>query len=249
MKRALIICVFLSVSRLFAGLELGVSLGYGFPAGGELRAIEGTYNEVGNTYSDVNHRYVNRGDGLKIDVEGCYYLAEYFGILVTTGVSFLGGYASEVLHVRAAGSYLRLEEVSAGFVPLNVGLRFRARTSLVDPFVSFAPGLLFPFGVNVRVEDNNSIDETEQRFDMGAGFSSAAGCLYRIRYDLFLKAELNATYAFAAINEEVTIRTPRTPGAVVTDIDRYENDTPGAEGQNLYSFSSVGIRVGVIKTF
>lgn len=249
MKRLIVVVCCLFASQLFAGLELGVNLGYGFWAGGHLEVMEGT-EQANNQYSSVEHSYVSLGDGIKIDVDGCYYFAEYFGVVVATGFSLLGGYSTDQTFVRGNGtSYRQLEEVSANFVPFTVGLRFRARTSLVDPYVTFAPGFFFPMNAESRFENETHIDSVEMNFNMGTGFASAAGILYRIRYDLFLRAELNATYAYAAVNEAWITEIRKSDNQRTVVIERYENDTPNVEPQELHSFSSVGLRVGLVKTF
>jgi len=256
-------------SLLWAGFELGISGGYGTSAGGLLQTTNSTYDAntpTGGGLTDIQHSYVSLGNGLKLDADLTLFVSDNLGVMLASGFSTMGGYTrehtSQDVMMTPPVQYTKIE-LASSYLPINLGLKFRAPLGSMMPYAYVAPGLYVPVSVEETGTNNTSDWTTTYAFDMGFGFSSGIGIVAGGGSNVSFKIEINANYAFAAINQTTEVLTDKQTGQQATYITNFVNNnanlkdrvtvgtttTDESAGKFQFSFSSIAIKAGFIVGF
>ena len=226
-------------------LELGIDGGYGLGAGEDLQNPTYT-NDVNGTAVTWKDVYGSGGNGVKIMAEAAFFLNENIGIMAMAGYSMNGGFTS----TQTYNDFTIVYKTTASYVPVNLGLKIRAKLGNIMPYVYMAPGLYFPKEKTNRTWTNQPDDNKTYTFAMGFGFTAGVGAALMISDNIGVKLEVNPTYAFANVKQMTDDN-----GILGTTTTFYQNDTPTPtlngtntvyqHGQPRISFSSVALRLGV----
>lgn len=256
--------------------QLSATAGMGFSAGSsnspvwgyELASWERTETASGDyLYDNYNDEYVSFGNGLKFDLEFALMLNDNVGVILGSGVSFLGGRIIEQIEHEDDGTQWSLElELDGNYVPLVMGMRLSAELGRVEPYAYIAPGLFFPVGIGgdaLESETGQADELTEIEVDVATGFGITGGIGVAIPMgkNLGFRVELCPTYAFARVEEVTTVTTGN--GSTYTVRTIYRDDeailpSPSISllsatfynhGRPTLSFSSVGARCGILISF
>jgi outer membrane protein W len=226
-------------------LEVGLDGGYGF---GFVTAQVGTnisYDATStNKYEQV---YASGGEGIKIRGEVDYFLSENIGIMVVSGYSMGGKYSVETRDL-SPGGVENIMEGTTSYVPVNLGLKLRARVgNAVAPYIYIAPGVFFP-GKTETTNSSGIESKLTYKYGMGFCFTTGVGTTFSVSDRIGIKVEFSPTSASASPDRFMDNR-----GITTT----YKNNTPPEqlglnekEGQPHESFSSLAFRAGLsIKIF
>jgi hypothetical protein len=226
-------------------LEVGVDGGYGLGVGTALVGDNMTFDQnfKPTQYDEV---YASRGAGLKLGGEVVYFFNENMGIMVASGYSMLGKYSTEK---KEPGDTTQSTTTSR-YLPINLGLKFKAKMGIVEPYLYVAPGIYFPKQINTLISTSGpDTFKTTYSYALGWGVSSGIGAVIRVSEKVGIKLEITPTYAFAKQSQFVV----EHKGQKMTTI--FKEDTaqlPASTSDTQYqsdaprdSYSSVAVRAGV----
>ena len=215
-----IIVLLMFTQKLFAiGFQIEVSGGYGFPAARDNIAetfkvdSSGEYTE----YKDVLGSY---GNGIKLDIDATLFLNNFFGIMLGTGFSMIGGYKVEWKYALVEFNSLKGTEnynweSKANYLPITLGIKMRGRNSKIIPYAYVAPGIIIPVGVKgtyrYKFAGEDTITGTDtiityeeditEKYQLGFIISSGVGAIFKISNSIGIKIEFAPTYASARLRE------------------------------------------------
>jgi outer membrane protein W len=259
-------CIVVFFSMAMAGLNLkweaGANLGYGLGVGGQNSGFGGgslanTEQDLAGNYTKYDEIYASGGNGLKINVEGNCFFNDNLGVMLVSGISFLGGFDEK--QVAPFGGVLITSEttISTGYVPINIGLKLKTTMGKFTPYVYLAPGMYICFGSGTNKTTGQANTDIAISFNPGWGFTGGLGAMYALNDKWGLKAEITPTYAFA----NLTQMSATQGGNKTTFI--YQNNTPTvpdpsgpASDRKIYDhsqpkvpFSSVALNIGATYDF
>lgn len=244
---------------LAAGFQLGFGGGYGFAAGRD-NVGESYEADTDTTYDSWKDVRASFGSGIKFDIDATILFNDNFGLIMGTGISFLGGYKLE----QEDPTIKYTEKVRGTYLPITAGLKLQAGNRNLLPYVYIAPGLFIPLGVNgeatYKVEGSPEEKyELTTKFALGLGVSSGLGFLLKFSNSFGMKFECAPTYAFARLKERAV---EDEDGNKITVVyKKNEEDLPDDElddpddiilyerGADMYSFSSIAAKVGLLLSF
>jgi outer membrane protein W len=244
-------CVVSMVSLSMAQhLEVAVDGGYGLGVG---TAFSGSDSLVDPNYSFTEYEaiYASGGGGLKMMGEVTYFFNENIGVMVASGYSMLGGYSMEKIEPLDT---IRNTITSSGYLPVNVGVKFKAKMGNIVPYLYLAPGIYLP---GKAVKDSTHVtdiarDKTKitSSYAMGWGVSAGIGAMIMVSEKVGIKLEVTPTFAFATQSQYVR----EYLGAKHTYIYKDDmvklppntsSDTTYVHGAPRDSYSSVAVKAGV----
>jgi hypothetical protein len=145
--------------------------------------------------------YASEGKGTKIMGEVAFFPFENMGIMVASGYSMKSSYTT--LFYDPTGGSLSTKGTTS-YMPINIGLKFRAKLGIVEPYAYVAPGIYMP---------QKTVDSTfptpggggmtyTSTYTYALGFGVAAGVGAKVTLPFFsdrvgIKVEFAPTYAFA----------------------------------------------------
>jgi hypothetical protein len=139
-------------------------------------------------------------------------------------------------------------EGTTSYVPVNLGLKLRARVgNAIAPYIYIAPGVFFP-GKTETTNSSGIESKLTYKYGMGFCFTTGVGTTFSVSDRIGIKVEFSPTSASASPDRFMDNR-----GITTT----YKNNTPPEqlglnekEGQPHESFSSLAFRAGLsIKIF
>jgi hypothetical protein len=235
-------------------LQLGFAAGYGFASGRDEVSPSYVMNSDGE-YIEYKNNLASYGNGIKFDVDLTIFLNNTLGIMVGTGFSMLGGYSYE--REDPAGN--SDGKFRSFYLPLTGGLKLQAGFNKISPYIFVAPGLFIPIGVNSVINTDNLLTgytttEYEYKFAPGFGISSGIGMLLGLTDGLKIRFEFAPTYAFARLTERKRIADDGTVTVIVykknkTDIPENSGNTSYTRGADMFSFSSIAAKFGIVLGF
>ena len=224
-------------------MDGGYGLGVGTALVGDNTTLDQNYTQT--QYDEV---YASRGKGLKLGGEVVYFFNDNMGIMVASGYSMLGKYSTER---KQTGDTTQWTTTSS-YLPINLGLKFKAKMGIVEPYLYVAPGMYFPKQINTAIDRTGlgaDTVKTTYSYALGWGVSSGIGAVIRVSEQVGIKLEITPTYAFAKQSQYVA----EHKGQKITTI--FKGDTgqlPVATSDTQYqhdaprdSYSSVAVRAGV----
>jgi hypothetical protein len=247
-----------TAQKLEVGIDGGLGFGYGAPLVGnnsELDSMGGTLK-----YEEV---YASGGMGVKIRGEVVYFFTENMGILVASGYSMKNNYSTEVRDPSGGGITMK---GTTSYLPLNIGLKFRAKTGImginVVPYAYVAPGIYFPRKTETTTVPSDTTVVTYFYEKGGFGVSAGVGAAIMLPFlsnRVGIKVEFSPTYAFANPTK-YRKQVSRMGYPPIDSTYTYKDDkddtppeklAPGVVGNQPHdSFCSMAVRVGVcIKIF
>jgi hypothetical protein len=245
-------CVVSMVSLPFAQhLEVAVDGGYGLGTGKAFVGSNSTIQLEGTNYVYTRYEeiYASGGEGIKMTGEITYFFNDNIGIMAASGYSMLGGYSTE----SKAPTDTNYGTGTSQYLPINIGVKLRAKMGVIEPYIYLAPGVYFPKketeSIEIRVlpypPPPVTRDTIKKSFHYapGWGVSAGIGAMLRVSEKVGIRLEISPTYAFARQTEYVQ-EGGGEPGTHI-----YQGN-PGSGGNNLVeapvdSYSSVAVRAGV----
>ena len=208
MRKALMgACVVSMVSLSMAQhLEIGVDGGYGLGVG---TALVGKNQETVTlpppATGDADTRYedvfASGGKGIKLTGEITYFFNDNIGIMASSGYSTGGGYTTEIK--MPSDTYTCTAATS--YLPVNIGVKFKAKFGIIEPYLYLAPGVYFPKktsdSTEIHVSPYTGVTRDDIKitytYAMGWGISAGFGAMLRVSEKVGIKLEIAPTYAFA----------------------------------------------------
>jgi hypothetical protein len=245
-------CVVSMVSLSMAQhLEVGVNGGYGLGVG---TALVGHNSEMNANYTPTKYEeiYSPGGAGVKIMGEVTYFLNENMGIMVASGYSTLGGYSMEMKQPLDTVH----NTIHSGYLPINLGVKFKVKMGIIEPSLYLAPGVYFPKRDSsyIHFMDLGSFisrDTTKvtYHYTLGWGVSAGIGAVLMVSEKVGITLEVTPTYAFAKQTKYVW----ESKGITKTTV--FQDDKPKLsddQGSTTYahdaphdSYSSIAVKAGV----
>lgn len=229
-------------------IEVGLDAGYGLGIGADL---VGKNIEMNSSYQVTKYEevYASGGNGLKIGAEAAYFFLDNIGIMVASGYSMLGSYTTENNDPTTADKLT----VTTSFVPVNVGLKLRAKIGRFVPYMYLAPGLYYPKKSGTETITGQTDIKWTWEYDRGFGFTAGIGAVYTIAGKIGAKLEITPTYVFANQTKYASEQDGTTHTTVYWN-DKEQLPTSGGEpvykhGQPRDSFSSIAVRAGICYGF
>jgi hypothetical protein len=235
-------------------LEVGISGGYGLPAGTTLighRTIIDTLTYGSKVFEEV---YSPGGKGWKMTGEVVYYPFENLGIIAIAGYSTCNRY--DTLYKYDNGSNMVTDTATTSHIPLNIGVKIKTKIGIAEPYLYVAPGVIFPTKTETTFDSTTSVT-IKKTYSYPMGFSVTAGCgaVIMVTRKIGVKAEFSPTYAYASPSEYEEVRKD-TYGTTWRTV-KYKDNTPAPqlaanETQNRPhdSFCSMAFKVGMsVKLF
>jgi len=156
-------------------------------------------------YSEINRSF---GGGLKLDFRGTVFIADNVGVTLVTGLSFLGGFNSEVSGTQRIGnrtdSYLYELSLRNTYIPFNIGMTIKQDIDIITVYAMLAGGPYFNILRGDFIFQNDNQTESKSiryRLNPGFGFVSALGASVELWENMGLKIELSPTVGFARVKE------------------------------------------------
>jgi outer membrane protein W len=228
--------------------EAGFDIGLGIGVGGYLKGFSVTIDSSGAA-TDYKQVYGSGGGGVKGMVDFTCFITENIGILAMTGYSMLGNYTTGSQYPSGSNQ----NTVVASYVPINLGLKFKAKFGSIMPYLYLAPGVYLARAIGIRTFTESPDYVETYSYAPGFGFSGGIGAGYNLSDKLGLRVELAPTYAFANLAKT----TFEQDGITYTII--YKNNTidlPADTETTSYrrnqirdSFSSIAAKVGLFFAF
>jgi len=251
----IIVFLFFTGQVTAVDIQLGFAAGYGFASGRDEAAVSFTVDDNGE-YIDYKNILASYGNGVKFDIDLTICLNNTVGIMFGTGFSMLGGYSYDR---EIPNGNDREGKYRANYLPVTGGLKFQAGWNRLSPYVFVAPGLFIPIGVNGEVKRYNpqneyTTTEYEYKFAPGFGISSGIGMLLELSDGLRIRFEFAPTYAFARLTEEKEIDSDGEVKITIykkneTDLPEDSGNTEYERGADMYSFSSIAAKLGIVLAF
>ncbi|MBN2188817.1 MAG: hypothetical protein JW699_05140 [Chitinispirillaceae bacterium] len=229
-------------------LEVGVDGGYGLGLG---TALVGHNSAVDASWTTTKYEevYSPGGAGLKMGGEVTFFLNDNMGFMVASGYSMFGGYSTEMNQPSDSVQ----NTIHSSYLPINVGLKIKAKMGIIEPYLCMAPGVYFP------KRDSSFIHATDVQRDtikttyfyaLGWGVSASVGAVIRISEMVGIKLEITPTYAFAKQSRKEKVEKGITYTYIFKD-DATEFP-PNNQVNTWYvhdaprdSYNSVAVKVGV----
>lgn len=269
-KQVFLSLLLLSLSSfVFSEVEVGVNLGYGFGING----IKDDYilpdNEVEATvtttdpiyYEKYKDVYTSLGNGIKIGIDGTFYLAEKLGVWAGFEFSCAGKTSTESVYDYIDLNYKSTinYEIVANYIAINVGLKLKADIDIFTPYIVVAPGLYIPVGVDGSEKTANNPgadtkDDFEIKYAPGFGVKGIIGAQIKLTDMISIRAECAPTFAAARL-KEISVRDQDGDNTTYIFEKNEENLPPDANDKEYYHagpkhvFNSFGINVGVVFGF
>lgn len=255
-------------SYVFSEIEVGVSLGYGFGINGlygdgilPSSDIEGSSSGTQIHYDKFKDEYTSLGNGLKIGIDGTFYLKENLGLMAAFEFSGAGRTKADTsfenvdLNVKYTSNY----KIVANCISINVGLKIQTDWDIFTPYIGIAPGLYIPVGVDGTIDGkldpgaDTKID-FEVKYAAGFGIKSVLGAKVKLSDLISLKVEVAPTFASARVKEYMA--TDQDGNKVTTIYEKNEEDLKISTTNTIYthggpkhSFNSFAINVGAVFGF
>lgn len=197
-------CVVSMVSLSMAQhLEVGVDGGYGFGVG---TALAGHNSEMDANYMTTKYEevYLPGGAGLKIGGEVTYFLNENIGIMAASGYSMLGGYSTKNMDQQPSDTVQNT--IHSSYLPINIGVKFKTKIGIIEPYCYLAPGVYFPKRDSTSIHSSTTGRDTTKitySYALGWGFSAGIGAVIRVSEKVGIKLEITPTFAFARQSQYV----------------------------------------------
>jgi hypothetical protein len=278
MKRFIIVAIacLAALSPVMAQLEIGMSVGYGFPTGssnGGPPSFDAKYNGGGNySIGSYKDEYLALGNGLKVGINACYNLTNNIGVMANVGISTLGGQTitqqyTDITITPNPVVTETWEVTSSPFGSVNLGLRLKSSIGAFEPYVYLAPGVMFLGEANVKYtikQENIPMDSNwhgfpplyvggltgaSMRFAPGFSLTGGIGTRIKLSKKFGINVEFAPDFSFARMTEI-------NDGSTTIIYKKDEGKLPASTADTLYvhggpimSFSSLGARVGVFYTF
>lgn len=234
-------------------LEVGISGGYGLPAGTALVGHHTIFDTLLYTPKTFEEVYSTGGMGWKMTGEVVYYPFENIGIMLIAGYSTRSRY--DTISSYENWSNMVTDTVTTCHVPLNIGIKIRTKTGIAEPYLYVAPGVIFPRKTESAF-DSMASTTVKRTYWYSIGFSVTAGCgaAVMVTRKIGIRAEFSPTYASASPDryEEVIKNTGGTTGKTY----KYKDNTLASqlgpdEVQNRPhdSFCSMAFKVGMVFRF
>jgi len=137
--------------------------------------------------------------------EVTYFFNENIGVMVASGYSMLGGGYS--MKKEKPLDTLLYTIASPSHLPINIGVKFKAKMGKIEPYLYLAPGIYFP-----GKRDSTSIHATDlmrdttkitTSYSMGWGVSAGIGAVVMVSQKVGIKLEILPTFAFATRSQYV----------------------------------------------
>lgn len=265
-KIAFVSLLLLSFSSvIFSEIEIGLSLGYGFGINGlQGDGILPDYDYEGTTsltqvhYDKFKDEYTSLGNGLKLGVDGTFYLKENLGVMAAFEFSGAGRTSTEKisedvdLNIKTTTNY----KIVANCIAINIGLKIQTDWDIFTPYIGIAPGLYIPVGVHGTIDTKNdpgadTKTDYEVKYAAGFGIKSIIGAKIKLSDMISLKAELAPTFSSARVKEYVA--TDQNGNKITTIYEKNEEDIGINTADKIYrhggpkhSFNSFSINVGIV---
>ena len=233
-------------------LEIGISGGYGLPAGTVLaghKTILDTTTYTAKTFEEV---YSPGGKGWKMTGEVVYYPFENLGIIAIAGYSTSNRY--DTIYSYENNTNMVADTVTTTHIPLNIGLKIKAKMGIVQPYLYVAPGVIFPKKTESSV-DYTGATTIKKTYSYSMGFSVTAGlgAAIMVTDKIGIKAEFSPTYASASPTRFEEERTQA--GITTTRTVEYVANKPislllpnESQNQPHDSFCSMAFKIGISYT-
>jgi outer membrane protein W len=182
--------------------------------------------------------------------EVTYFLNDNIGIMAASGYSMLGDYS---MKKEKPLDTLQNTITSLGYLPINIGVKFKAKMGKMEPYLYLAPGIYFP-----GKRDSTAVHATDLRRDttkittsysMGWGVFAGIGAVVMVSEKVGIKLKILPTFAFATRSQYVS----EYMGAKYTYI--YKDDRAGLPANTTDtgyghdaprdSYSSIAVKAGV----
>jgi hypothetical protein len=197
------VCIVLGVVSMVSiaaaqRLEVGISGGYGLSAGTFLAGhttVTDTNLYTPKTFEEV---YSAAGRGWKMTGEVVYYPFENLGIIAIAGYSTRNSY--DTISKWENNLNIAADTVTTTHIPLNIGVKIKAKLWIMEPYVYVAPGVIFPAKTESSYDSTAGSPVTVKKtYSYAPGFSVTAGLgvAVMITQKIGIKAEFSPTYAFA----------------------------------------------------
>jgi hypothetical protein len=251
MKKVLLAMAVVSMVSLSLAqhLEVSVDGGYGFGVG---TAFSGSDSLVDPNYIPTEYEaiYASGGGGSKVRGEVTYFFNENIGVMVASGYSIFGGYSMEKI---VPLDTFQLTITSSGYLPINFGVKFKAKMGNIVPYLYLAPGIFFPGKKDsVTVYSTDMMRDTTTittSYNMGWGVSAGIGALLMVTGKVGVKLEIAPTFAFATKSQYVRENLGSTYTYIYKDdmaeLPPNTTDTGYGHGAPRDSYSSVALKAGV----
>jgi hypothetical protein len=238
-------CVFSMVSlSMGQHLEVGVDAGYGLGVGtaqvGANMAFDAQFALI--KYEEV---FASGGAGLKMTGEVTYFFNESMGVMVASGYSMLGSYSTESIQPSDTTN----DTTTSNYLPINIGVKFKAKMGSIEPYLYLAPGMYFPKKISTKIRSSfigREKTTTTYSYAPGWGVSAGIGAVIMVSQKVGIKLEIMSNYAFAKQTKYVQQIDSRQETYV------YKDNTPVLQDaiHNLHdaprdSYSSIAVKGGV----
>jgi outer membrane protein W len=243
------VCMVSMVSLSMAQhLEVEVDGGYGLGVETALVGANMIF-DAGYTTTKYEEVYASGGAGLKMMGEVTYFLNDNIGIMAASGYSMLGKYAtgsvgtSDTTHDTTTSSYL----------PINIGVKFKAKMGIIEPYLYLAPGMYFPKKISTIIHSSITGWDTTKvtyYYALGWGVSAGVGAVLMVSEKVGINLEIMSTYAFAKQTKYVQKGGPKPGTYFYKDNTPVLKDDPANNTYYLHdapldSYSSVAVKAGV----
>jgi hypothetical protein len=225
-------------------LEVAVDGGYGLGVG---TAQVGTNMIWDAQYTQTKYEevYASGGAGIKGMGEVTFFLNDNIGIMAASGYSWPRKYSTEstqpfdTIHDTTESSYL----------PINIGVKFKAKMGNIEPYLYLAPGMYFPKKISTQIHSSlmgRAMTTRTYSYAPGWGVSAGIGAALMLSEMVGIKLEIMSTYAFAkqtkyiqTTNNHSETFVYKENTAVLKDPTHDLHDAPRD------SYSSVAVKAGV----
>jgi hypothetical protein len=231
-------------------LEVGVDGGYGLGWGTALVG-HNSEMEAGYTMNKYEEVYSPGGAGIKMGGKVTFFFNENVGVMVASGYSMLGGYSTK--HNDPEPSDTVQNTIRSSYVPINIGMKIKAKMGIIEPYLFVAPGVYFPKRDSTNIKVTSSTWDTTKTtlyYRLGWGVSAGVGAVIRVSEKVGIKVEISPTYAFAKQSKQEKVERNVTYTYIFKDDATEFPSTPPVNTWYRHdaprdSYSSVAVKAGV----
>ena len=181
-------------------LEVSVDGGYGLGFGTALAGRNSLLDSNTWMATEYEEIYSPGGAGLKMSGEVTYFLNDNIGIMAASGYSMFGGYSSKYQVTGQSPSDTNLTTTESSYMPINIGVKFKVKMGIIEPYLYLAPGVYFPERDSMYIQTTATWRDTIKTtyfYELGWGVSAGIGAVLRLSEKVGVRLEITPTYAFA----------------------------------------------------
>lgn len=246
-----VFCLVVSAGMVFAqsGMYLRGSAGYALGIQKNYIGTETTRNSQG-TITSVKDIYHSAGKGLNLNGALGIPVSNNFTLMLESGISLMNGITME----DKSSNITSTEKISAWHIPILASVIISAgQEGGTRPYVGAGAGIyLYSISTEYTRSDNQSLAKVDNKMKLPIGFHGMIGAEFPMGESMSFFGELRlVSLGLTQSEDELTELKDADGNDILNEVpadqkvEKYEKDSTENSAPQVFSASSLGIKVGL----